>query len=248
MKLLVAVKSCQRDYLLGAHQLIRDTWGQDAPAIGADLKFFLGGTCTPATDEVLVDAPDDYVGLPYKTREIMRYAVGNKYDFAFLCDTDSLVISHHLMKSGFEKFDYFGHQASRGEIFTYTAEDPARGCPRVSIPECYPFASGGGYVVSRKAMEFVANAEPFIWAEDAWVAQVLGANGIRLHDANRYRGYVVGWFNDYGRWNHRVQWMKRQYELSKEKCRTSCNWPELSMLDRWHLRRNRKKFSQTIVA
>src|SRR5277367_5778409 len=108
MRLLVAIKSCQRDKVSGCHQAIRDTWGKDFPA-DVDVRFFVGGSeISLLADEVLVPVIDDLVNLPLKVREIAKYAIDKNYDFAYICDVDTFVIPKRLLASGFENYDYLG--------------------------------------------------------------------------------------------------------------------------------------------
>jgi len=228
MSLLVAVKSCEFDRDRGAHSLIRETWGKDV--VEGDLKFFTARPgqqliATADPDEVIVNAPDDYAGLPYKTREIVRYALANDYEHAFLCDTGSFVIPHHLMRCGFENFDYLGYWAMKLRTFAYVAQNSDRGCPTITIPICYPWASGGGYSLSRKAMKFVAESEPFVWAEDLWVGQVMGQNRIKIEDKSRdgFKGFVVDWIHLEDNYKSdamefRRKWMQDRYERCKKLC------------------------------
>ncbi len=60
MRLLMAVMSYDGDAVNGNHQKIRDTWGKDVPAIGADLRFFIDTRlnllrgAAPKSDEIIV--------------------------------------------------------------------------------------------------------------------------------------------------------------------------------------------------
>ena len=230
MKFLIAVKSCEYDRRRDAHQLIRATWGRDVK--DADLRFFLGGGLATAEDETLVLAPDDYPGLPWKTREIARWAVRENYDYALLCDTGSFVIPHHLVTCGFEKYDYSGYWCMKPGSFSYTAQSRVPGCEATKIPVCHPWASGGGYILSRKALELVANALPFVWAEDLHVGQALAMRGVYLHDLAQegFKGYVVDWIPDEdnsGSIHNRAVWMQAKYEEAKNRCATEgCNSPK----------------------
>ena len=179
VNLLIAVKSCWPDMLNGFHDIIRSTWGRD---VKCDLRFFVG---TPPqsriiqNDEIVLDVPDGYHDLPYKTREILRRSRNLWYDFTLICDTDSYINYNKLMSSGFENYDYFGvNSKPLGQTFDYTAVDrDGRGH---HIKNCYPWMSGGyGYIVSRKAAEFIVKAEPNIWAEDMFVGNTLGPLGAK---------------------------------------------------------------------
>ena len=166
MKILLAVKSCERDAHNGFNQTIRDTWGRDVR--GADFRFFVGRGRRPLRgDEVRLQCGDEYLDLPRKTQAILTWASAREYDFVFLCDTDTFVVPHRLMASGFEAYDYVGHFGGRpGVPEEQKIDDETR---------TWAWASGGcGYWLSRRAAEVVLGTEPSHWAEDFWVGSVLG--------------------------------------------------------------------------
>lgn len=234
MKLLIAIKSCEYDRNRGAHQLVRDTWGQDVT--GADLFFFTARTGCADSDEIIVNAPDDYPGLPFKTREIIRYTIGRDYDFIFLCDTGSFLIPHHLMEYNFKNSDYLGYWGLSSGTFPYTDGD-SRYQTSSFISKCYPWASGGGYSLSRRAMGLIADEEPNVFSEDLWVAQVLAKNDILLKDCaeDGFRGYVVDWIDgedNTGTLDIRSQWMQQKYAEAK----TFCQAGECDRLKRSQIR------------
>ena len=186
MTLLIAVKSCRADLDRGCHDVIRGTWGQ-ALRSKAMVRFFVGHTDsdyfmshpkadarTFQSDEVVVDAPDDYQSLPHKTRAICGWAITKSIPHVFICDTDTYVKAAKLLSCGYEGYDYVGKiDKPLGETFPYDATD--RNGIVEHIPECYPWASGGfGYFLSRNAAFEVADSYPKTWAEDLWVGQVLG--------------------------------------------------------------------------
>lgn len=136
MKVLIAIVSCARDR--DSHDLIRRTWANDIPC---DYRFFIGRGCEAnGTDEIPLDAPDDWNGLPAKTKLICEYAVEAGYDFLFKCDTDSYVSVPRLLASGFEKYHYSGGCGDQANIYP---------------DSCFP-ANGGGYWLSRRAFEYLA--------------------------------------------------------------------------------------------
>ncbi len=194
-KLLVAVKSCVYDLKRGAHSLVREMWGRQIK--DADVRFFTAGQGQPEHDEVIVDAPDDYPNLPYKTREIVRWALKGDYEHIFLCDTGSFVFVHHLENYDYSA-DYIGYWGLKMEPFDYVAQNKIRHCQTVRIQRCYPWASGGGYFLSRKAMEIVAAQQPIVWAEDLNVGQALAAQGIFLTDRSHagFKGHIVNWIHN----------------------------------------------------
>jgi hypothetical protein len=175
MKLLICIKSCQRDLERGDHNVIRSTWGKDAKTLGIDVKFFVGSNCSKyESDEVHLKCDDSYDALPYKTREICKWASGKLIDYIFLCDTDTFVIPKLLLESGFETADFAGRfNGNISKPFRYEAVD-RNGVAEVH-ERCYPWASGGlGYFLSKKAFTEIAFEHPTSWAEDLWVGDVLG--------------------------------------------------------------------------
>jgi hypothetical protein len=109
MRILLAVKSCQRDMRDGAHQAIRDTWAKDLPP-GVDVRFFIGGgqPFSLEEDEAWLFVDDGYWELTHKTRGICAYMCNQNYDFVYLCDTDTYLIPSKMLESGFEDYDFSG--------------------------------------------------------------------------------------------------------------------------------------------
>lgn len=217
MRLLIAIKSCAHDANRGDHNVIRNTWGKDIRE--ADLRFFMGGDTSYLglmDDEVMVDAPDNYRGLPYKTREILRWSITKNYDQTFLADTDTFIIPVKLITCGFEKHDYFGRNTwPFGSTRYYEA--PGRNGDFWKSSDCYPWMSGGcGYFLSKKAAEIIAVREPNCWAEDLWVGQVLGPfyNNREIKMANMDSG--ITWHfpqNDYrSQYDPKFGWMEKMYK------------------------------------
>ena len=176
-QLLVAVKSCHRDRKAALHDAIRSTWGKDF-GTSAVLRFFMGKNPderdgTPLSkDEIVLDAPDDYLGLPHKTRSICQWALAKAIDSIFFCDNDTFVKPQKLMQLPFRELDYGGHfHKGKDEINTrFDYQDHAG-----TYPQSYPWCSGGmGYFLSQKAAREVAATYPTVWAEDMYVGQVMG--------------------------------------------------------------------------
>jgi hypothetical protein len=185
-QLLIAVKSCRADLDRGCHNVIRATWGQQFRG-RAIVRFFVGHTAdkyfmahpgakarTLQSDEVEIDAADDYDSLPHKTRAICHWATGKNIENIFLCDNDTYVYPQKLLTCGYNRYDYAGKISKPlGETFAYDAVD-RRGVT-THMENCYPWASGGyGYFLSRDAAFLIADSYPKGWAEDLWVGQVLG--------------------------------------------------------------------------
>ena len=178
MRLLIAVKSCQRDKRDGAHQAIRETWGKKPP-VGFDLVFFMGGDKAPSNleeDEFYLSTSDNYWDLHAKVALILRYALWKDYDFTCLCDTDAYFEFPKMLKSGFENYDYSGGPQGGAGIFgkAYPAvrlEDHKN----IIVSPFYVYLSGHAFVISRAATKIiVASQDPHTMSEDVWVAHALG--------------------------------------------------------------------------
>lgn len=117
----------------------------------------------PMEDEVMLPVPDDYIYIPWKVRESIRWTLAKDYDYTFKCFADTYIDLQRLMSSGFENYDYMGRWYGG-------------------------FAVGGsGYWLSRKAMQCVADAPVTDWSEDRWVGRrVLLPQGINLHGDRRH--------------------------------------------------------------
>ena len=180
MKLLIAIKGCERDTRNGFHQALRETWVKDVPA-GIDVKFFVGeGNAPLRPDEERIGCPDDYMSLPVKTRAILRWMLGREYDFIFLCDTDTYVMPERLLASGFENYDLTGlfngkigvPRATEGDAGPWKPADQGNGATRY-----YAWISGGnGYWLSKRAVQIIVDDMAYVsdWAEDRTIGQILG--------------------------------------------------------------------------
>lgn len=181
-KLLIAVKSSRPDYRKGAHNVIRNTWGQTLRG-RADVRFFIGkgedsrDHVNLRSDETALGAPDDNMSRAWKVRDICQWAVGKTYEHIHFVDIDTKVDADALLGSNFERADYQGifNRPLDDGTFEITTVDP-RGVTH-HHHQCYPWASGAlGYALSRPAFMTIAESYPNAseWAEDMWVGQVLG--------------------------------------------------------------------------
>jgi hypothetical protein len=173
---VILVSSCFRDKKNGNQQIVRDTWASKS---SIPVFFLLGKSINSADreDEILVDAPDDYFGLPFKTQQGKRWARAHGYDFVFQCFVDTYVVPERLAASGFQNFNYSGNES---EIYGFANEK-------------YTFCHGGpGYWNGPKAIEVIINApielKRFEWHkwEDQWAGHTLRRAGIRPRDDKRY--------------------------------------------------------------
>ena len=185
MTLIVCVKSCERDYKLGFHEAIRETWGKDLKQLGVQVMFFMGHSGgnyfaqhpegvsnNLLRDEVVVDAADDYNSLPHKTRAICKWAQPKVFRHLFLCDNDTFINAKALCALPYEIFDYSGYfkggESEIGKTFSYKDH-------MGEYPNCHTWASGGlGYFISKNAVDLIVETYPKYWAEDLYVGQVLG--------------------------------------------------------------------------
>ncbi len=162
---LIAVVTCasRKEWADAA----RRTW---APACQrkVDVVFFVGRNVELA-HTISLDCDDSYQGLPDKVREITRYATVRDYEHVLKCDDDVVIDTHGLLNSGYEKWDFVGHESS----------------PKSSVPY------GFNYWMSKRAAEIVAGAQlPTNNNDEAWVTNVLGKHDIHLHHDSRYRLHV----------------------------------------------------------
>lgn len=175
MKLMICIKSCEQDKKRGFHDLIRQTYGKDLKPLGIDLKFFVGKSFSQyQSDEVHLNCPDDYNSLPFKTREICKWASGKVLDYIYLADTDTFLIPKKMLESGFEGYDYVGKiDKPLGKPFQYEHQD--REGNKEIHPRCFAWASGGfGYFLSKRAFTYIAYEHPSSVCEDLWVGQAIG--------------------------------------------------------------------------
>jgi GT2 family glycosyltransferase len=191
-QVLIAIRSCVRDAVRGDNQAVRDTWAKDVRLYNYEYRFFIGdgtpvddsaitktseyGSCyvgrrqesitemVPKIDEEIVPCPDDYFHMPYKLREICRYALREGYDYVFTPCDDVYVDVYRLSTSEFKGHDYIGNLWNGN-----------------------PYAHGGpGFWLSKKACEIIANAPVTSTHDDEWVGMVLAEHGIFGHHDTRY--------------------------------------------------------------
>lgn len=218
-RLLIAVKSCNEHMQMGYHSVIREAWYKDFPA--GTVKFFVGaGTGKAEPDEIRLDCPDNYDGLPKKTQAICGWATSKMIDHVFLCDTDTFVRAVQLQACGYEMFDYAGKiDRPFGQTFPYIMVSREGQIEKHAA--AYPWASGGfGYFLSKKALTLVAYTEPKGWAEDFFVGQLLNPyyNTDEVKMLHIPGGTVSEHFpaHEYGSgYNLKFGWMQKMYVEQK---------------------------------
>jgi hypothetical protein len=178
MRPVILVSSCRKDADNHLNQAIRETWGKNS---AIPFFFILGqrnppGTYMPgevpfkpAPDEIVLPVADNYLSLPFKTKEGHRWARKRGYDYIFQCFTDTYIDTERLLNSGFEKGDYVGNKGVKG----------CRGCD---------FVHGGpGYWLSPRATDLILAADiGSEQLEDQWVALVMARRRVPIVDDSRY--------------------------------------------------------------
>lgn len=159
---------------------VRATWAKDAEAFPTvDVKFFYGCPAggyprAPLEDEVFLQCPDDYEGLPRKTIAICGWANEHDYDYVLKCDDDTYVWVGRALTEIIQQrmLDYGGWLNGR---------------------TC---AGGAGYWLSRRGIaEVVRNPIDNHWAEDVTVAKIMDAAGIQpVQLVNHRPGFSDHWF------------------------------------------------------
>jgi hypothetical protein len=232
MKTLFAVISYQGDVDNGNNQLIRETWGKD---VKDDLWFFIGrrnSRFVPQADEALVDFQfsrkcqhawwESYKDCcqdfwQVQARDILRWSLEQNYDFTYLCSTDTFLIPHKLMMTGFEHFDYSGYfipeELSLGVRSTWDIYNEKR----------YAWADvGNGFFLSREASRIVLASPVDHQYTDQHIAQHLGPwierKQIVAGRLQEFRNNISWHFRDQdgtGYQTHGSGWMRKMYQEHK---------------------------------
>lgn len=164
-KPVILVSSCASDIRKGYNQAIRETWGKVSLI---PIFFFIGYTDDAlATDEIMVEAPDNYYSLPMKTALSVRWALNLGYTHFFRAFTDTYVDTGRLLRSGFENHEYVGNMCG----FHVAG-----------------FMHGGpGYWLGPQAGQIVANELPVHEKfEDQWVGKMMRRHNIGFVPDFRY--------------------------------------------------------------
>jgi hypothetical protein len=165
MRVLVAVVTCESRRRFADAQ--RSAW---VPHVKwGTVRFFLARQDRhPLPDEVFLDVPDDYAGLPEKVQAVSRWAC-NDWDNLLKLDDDVCLFPNRVL---LPREHYAGWVHSN-------------------------FCSGLGYWLDRDAMNVIAQAvlppqpRPLL-AEDRWTRATLAAAGIRATSLRKFDVYWVG--------------------------------------------------------
>ena len=131
-------------------------------------------TAVPVDDEVVLQVPDGYFYLPWKTTESLRWALERGYDYIFRCFTDTYLFVDRLMQSEFYRHDFSGRS-----FFC----PPCKSHPKAKHTAPH---GGAGYWLSRKAAQIVVDyPEQSHWGEDTHVGFVMSEAGIPLFNEGR---------------------------------------------------------------
>ena len=164
MSILIGLLTCH------AHRerdsLVESTWAPVARQLGMRVVFLIGdGPRAQPTwldgDYLRIPCPDDYWSLPMKTRAFAQWALTQSgWDRILKADNDSLVIPERLAAIEMDGIDYRGSE------------------PGI---KWFGYASGAGYLLSRRAAQVVADTlVNRKGAEDQLVGRALKRAGIEL--------------------------------------------------------------------
>lgn len=173
---LIAIVSCKKY----AHrvQAQQDTWIPKAQAYGYTVEVF---------DGERLNVPDDYMSLPLKVRTLCQWALDHGYKRLLKLDDDAYL---NVERFKIIHEDYAGIWIPKNDM----------GMPNLNIPPLplgtikFDYASGGGYWLSERSMKILIDAAINDWAEDRWVGQTLGNEGIFFKEIP---DYIVQSYNFY---------------------------------------------------
>lgn len=132
-------------------------------------KAVIGKKGDLKADEIIVEAPDSYLGLPFKTVSSLKWALAQGYEGVFRVFVDTYLFPDRLARTDFQKFDCVGWKFYCGP------------CPAHPESEHLCPLGGAAYWTSKKAMEAILyyteeelNASPSLRHEEASVLGSLG--------------------------------------------------------------------------
>jgi hypothetical protein len=175
-KLLIAIPIKSEQKYVDRMNACRNTWLSCVP--DADSRLNPPLAYKAFSDAELGLDPNSPTVRPWRTKLMCKYALENGYDYIFRTDSDAYVWVNRLLASGFEQHDYMGWCLDYPKHL-----EKERGLRT---------AHGGiGFFLSRRAMEIVANTEPWkqedgIYWGDIWTGEVLWKHGIYCHRDTRF--------------------------------------------------------------
>src|SRR5690606_38735390 len=89
-------------------EALRQTWLKDCKC---NYFFIIGGADKTyiEKDVLYVAAPDDYIHVPEKQLEAIKFCTDKfKFDHLFICDDDAYVCYDKLIDSNYHLHDYYG--------------------------------------------------------------------------------------------------------------------------------------------
>ena len=140
--LLILVLSCQA-HRQGRQAAVRETWGR-RPAPDQRILYVEGGHPEHRIegDRLLLAAPDSYADLAEKSFRMLEFCARHlKFRAVVKCDDDTYLDCSRL-------------EAAAGEFGDYAGKPPP------SQPQFEPYAQGGCYWLSRKAVQAIVS-RPF---------------------------------------------------------------------------------------
>jgi hypothetical protein len=170
MSILIGLLTCHAHRERDA--ICLNTWIPVARQLGMRVVFLIGeGRDAPPTwldgDYLRIPCLDDYISLPCKTRALAQWALTQPgWDRILKADNDSLVIPERLAAVSMDGIDYRGSE------------------PGI---KWFGYASGAGYLLSRRAAQVVADTlVNRKGAEDQLVGRALKRAGIELTKDPRF--------------------------------------------------------------
>jgi hypothetical protein len=182
-KLLIGILTCDK-YKERADG-IRNSWLKLVPANFRVL--FLhgrpGGPEEVVGDRLYLDCPESYEMLPQKVHAFLGYSLANlEFDYLFKTDDDTYLDLERFISFDKQDSDYIGRfreqpMAERGKTWHYgKCTDKSLEVP-YERPFICPWATGGGYFLSRKATEIAFARTGQTWRdslfEDVMVGEAL---------------------------------------------------------------------------
>ncbi len=146
------------------------TLGNLAPATAK--KAVIGNAKDLRSDEILLDCPDSYLGLPWKTIESLKWALDRKYEGVIRAFVDTYFFPDRMLKYfNFSKSDAAGWSFGCGPCAAHPGS--THSCP----------LGGAAYWLSPMAAEVVVASPVTHWGEDTMVGFALAEAGVPLvHD------------------------------------------------------------------